>query len=123
MPAAAATHLNWSWIALAVAIPSLAGGAVAYPMWLKGHPILGNLTGTAMIFGAAVGFILRERIDLDLAAQACLDRGFVCFPDPTAFTRFAIYAFIGLIQVMVLFTVSLKVETKLRRRGYAPEWR
>jgi hypothetical protein len=123
MPAAAATHLNWYWIAIAVAVPGLAGFLVAYPVWKQEHPILGNLAGTAVIFGAAVALILRERIDLDLAAQACLDRGFVCFPEPSAFTRFAIYAFIALIQIMVLFTVSLKVETKIRRRGYAPEWR
>jgi hypothetical protein len=117
------SQLNWFWIAVAATIPTLAGGLIAYPVWLKGHPILGNLAGTAVIFGAAVGFILRERIDLDRAAQICLDRGFVCFPEPSPFTRFAIYAFIGLIQMMVLFTVSLRVETTLRRRGYAPEWR
>ncbi len=117
------SHLNWLWIAVAVAVPGLAGFVVAYPAWKQEHPILGNLAGTAVIFGAAVAFILRERIDLDRAAQVCLDRGFVCLPEPSAFTRFAIYAFIALIQVMVLFTVSLKVETKLRRRGYAPEWR
>ena len=40
-----------------------------------------------------------------------------------AFTRFAIYAFIALFEVMGLFMLSLRVETKLRRRGYAPEWR
>ncbi|MBZ5557599.1 MAG: hypothetical protein LAO77_10040 [Acidobacteriia bacterium] len=117
------SHLNWFWIAIALAVPGVAGGAIAYPVWLKGHPILGNLAGTAIIFGASVGFIMRERIEIDLAAQACLERGFVCFPEPSAFTRFAIYAFIGLIQIMVLFTVSLRVETKIRRRGYAPEWR
>ena len=32
-------------------------------------------------------------------------------------------AFIALFEVMVLFTISLKVEEKVRRRGYAPEWR
>ena len=106
-----------------MAVPGVAGGTIAYPVWKQQHPILGNLAGTAVIFGSAVGFILRERIEIDLAAQACLDRGVVCFPQPSAFTRFAVYAFIALIQVMILFTVSLKVETKIRRRGYAPEWR
>ena len=47
----------------------------------------------------------------------------MCWPDPSAFARYAIYAFIALFEVIMLFSVSLKVETKVRRRGYAPEWR
>ena len=64
-----------------------------------------------------------ERVELDRAAQACLDQGFVCWPEPAAFTRDAIYAFIALLEVIVLFSVSLRVEAKIRRRGYDPEWR
>lgn len=37
--------------------------------------------------------------------------------------RYAVYAFIALFEVMILFSVSLKVEGRIRRRGYAPEWR
>ena len=37
--------------------------------------------------------------------------------------RYALYAFIGLIEVFALFAVSLSVEEKQRRRGYDPEWR
>ena len=115
--------VNWTWIAVALTVPGLAGVLIAFPLWLKGQPILGNLAGTVIVFSAAVGFILRERVELDRLAEECLDRGFVCFPDPSAFTRDAIYAFIALFEVMVLFTISLKVEEKVRRRGYAPEWR
>ena len=32
-----------------------------------------------------------------------------CWPEPSAFTRFAIYAFIGLFQVILLFTPALQV--------------
>lgn len=116
-------ELNWFWIGVALIAPALAGGLVALPIWLKGQPILGNLTGTAVIFGGAIALILRERVELDRLAQACLDRGLVCVPEPSAFARYAIYSFIGLFEVMVLFSVSLKVEEKIRRRGYAPEWR
>jgi hypothetical protein len=56
-------------------------------------------------------------------AQACFEAGTVCWPEPTAFTRFAIYAFIGLVEVFGLFSLSLVVEERVRRRGYAPEWR
>lgn len=116
-------ELSWFWIALALTVPPMAAALVAWPPWLKGEPILGNLAGTAVIFGSAIALILRERVALDRLAQACLDQGFVCLSDPSAFTRYAIYAFIGLFEVMALFYVSLRVETKVRRRGYAPEWR
>ena len=116
-------ELNWFWIALALTAPPLIGGLVALPLWLKGEPIFGNLAGTAVIFGAALVLILRERVELDRLAQRCLDQGFVCWPEPSAFTRYAIYAFIALFEVIVLFSLSLRVEAKIRRRGYAPEWR
>jgi hypothetical protein len=116
-------ELNWFWIAVALTGPALLGGLVAFPLWLKGEPILGSLAGTAVIFGAAIGLIMRERVELDRAAQACLDQGFVCWPEPAAFTRYAIYAFIALLEVILLFSVSLRVEAKIRRRGYDPEWR
>ena len=117
------TELNWLWIALALTVPPLVGGLVAFPLWLQKQPIFGNLAGTTVIFSAAVALILRERIELDQITQRCLDQGFTCWPVPSAFTRFAIYAFIALGEVMALFTLSLRVEEKIRRRGYAPEWR
>jgi hypothetical protein len=116
-------ELSWFWIALALTAPPLAGGAAAYPLWQRSQPILGNLTGTTVIFGAAVALIMRERIALERLAQECLDRGMVCWPHPSFFVRFAIYGFIALVEVMILFSLSLSVEAKLRRRGYDPEWR
>jgi len=115
--------LSWFWIALAVAVPPVVGGLVAVPIWLKGQPILGNLAGTVVIFGAAIALIGREHVELERIMQACLERGVTCWPNPSPFARYAIYAFIALFEVMALFSLSLKVETKIRRRGYAPEWR
>ena len=85
--------------------------------------IFGNLTGTAVILGWGFALIFREYVEIDRLVQACLDDGRVCFPDPSAFTRFAIYASIAMIEVFVLFSVSLTVERRLRERDYAPEWR
>ena len=115
--------LSWFWIALALTVPPVVGGLIAFPIWLKEQPILGNLAGSTAIFGAAIALIMREHVELLSLAQACLDRGFVCWPVPSAFARYAIYAFIGLLEVIVLFSVSLTVERKIRRRGYDPEWR
>ncbi len=117
------SSLNWFWIAIALTLPSAAGGLVAYPFWRMGQSIFGNIAGTMVIFAAAIGMIMREHVELDRVAQACLEKGYTCWPDPSAFTRFVIYAFIGLVEVIVLFSVSLRVETKLRNRDYAPEWR
>jgi hypothetical protein len=76
-----------------------------------------------VIFGSAFALIMREHMQLERMVFACLDAGIPCFPSPPAFTRFAIYAFVGLIEVIALFTLSLRVEHRRRRRGYSPEWR
>jgi hypothetical protein len=115
--------LNWSWIALQVAAPPVLAGLAAYPLWLSGQVILGNLTGAAVIFASAFALIAREYVELERFAQRCLDQGFMCVPVPSAFTRYAVYAFVALFQIMALFTISLKVEAQVRRRGYDPEWR
>lgn len=117
------TGLNWSWILFAVAVPPILGGAVAYPIWRTEQPTLGSIAGSAVIFAVAIGLMMREHVALDRIVQGCLERGVTCWPSPPAFTRYAIYAFIGLFQVIVLFSVSIRVETALRRRRYDPEWR
>ena len=103
--------------------PPLVGVLVAFPCWRNRQPILGNIAGTALIFGSALALILRESVELDGIARKCLDAGYTCFPSPSAFMRYAIYAFIALIEVFALFTVSLSIEEKIRRSGYDPEWR
>lgn len=115
--------LNWHWIGLQLVVPSIAGFLVAWPLWLKEQPIFGNLAGTVVLFGSAFALIMREHTEIDFAVRQCLDQGFTCWPEPSAFTRFATYAFIGLLQVIALFAISLRVETRVRRRGYDPQWR
>jgi hypothetical protein len=116
------TELSWSWIALMAVVPLVVGVLVAFPLWRSAQMTLGNIAGTAVIFGSALGLILREYVVLDRITKACLDAGDVCWPQPSAFTRFAIYAFIGLIEVFALFTFSLKFEERVRRRDYDTEW-
>lgn len=103
--------------------PPAASLLAAWPFWRKGGMIFGNIVGTAIIFGTAFSLIMREYVEIDRAVQACLDADYVCWPEPGAFTRFAIYAFIGLAEVFALFTVSLRVEKRMRDRDYSPEWR
>jgi hypothetical protein len=115
--------LSWFWISIALLIPPAVALLVAYPIWNKGAPIFGNIFGTIILFGAAIGFMMREHVELDAIVMDCLGRNITCWPQPSAFARYAVYAFISLVQVIALFLASLKVETRVRRRGYAPEWR
>jgi hypothetical protein len=116
-------ELSWFWIALMLTVPPLLGVLVAFVLWRRGEMILGNIAGTIVIFGTAIALIMRESVELERLTQACLDAGFVCWPEPSAFMRYAIYAVVGLIEVCALFTFSLKVEERIRNRAYAPEWR
>ena len=97
--------------------PPVVGVLFAYPFWRSRQPILGNIAGSAL------SLILRESAELDGIGRRCIDAGYYCFPSPSAFSRYAVYAFIALFEVFALFTVSLKVEEKIRRSGYDPEWR
>jgi hypothetical protein len=115
--------LNWSWIGLQVIVPSALGLLVAWPLWRNDQPIFGNLAGSVVMFGSAFALIMREHVEIDRTVRQCLDQGFTCWPEPSAFTRFAIYAFIGMFEVIALFMLSLSVEAKRRRRGYDPQWR
>ena len=55
--------------------------------------------------------------------QACIEDGKTCWPVPSAETRFAIYACLGLLEIIVVFAISLTVERRIRNREYAVEWR
>jgi hypothetical protein len=116
-------ELSWPWIALLLTAAPIVALVVAIPYWRQRQMVLGNLAGTAICFGAAIALIMRERIELDALSLQCLDAGVVCWPHPSAFTRYALYAFIALIEVFALFIYSLRVEARKRNERYAPEWR
>ena len=116
-------HLSWYWIALGAAVPGTVAVLLALPFWRARQPTFGSIVGTAVIFASAVGLILREYAEIDGLVQDCLDAGGVCWPEPSAFTRFAIYAFVALLQIFALFTIGLIVEQRIRRRDYDPQWR
>lgn len=117
-------ELSWRWILLMALAPLPLGALAATPVWRRKEAILGNVAGTVVILGTAFALIFRESAALDAAQRSCFEAGFpMCAPTPTAFSRYAIYAAIGMAQVVVLFLISLKVEQRIRERDYAPEWR
>jgi hypothetical protein len=111
------------WIALELTVTPLMALLACLPFWRKGGIIFGNIVGTGIIFVWAIALMLREYAQVNRAVQACLDAGTTCWPEPSAFVRFAIYASIALAEVFALFWVSLSVEKRMRDRDYAPEWR
>jgi hypothetical protein len=115
--------LNWGWIALMLLAPLPVAVLVAAPVWHKREIILGNLAGAAVIFGTGMALIMREHAELDRVVQGCLDQGVTCWPEPSAFARYSIFAAIALGEVIALFVISLRVEARQRNRAYAPEWR
>lgn len=115
--------LSWYWIVVGLTLPPVFGVLAAYPFWRIGQMTFGSIVGTAVIFASAVGLILREYVEMDRVTRQCLEAGVVCWPEPSAFTRCAIFAFIGLIEVFALFSVGLMIDERVRRRSYAPEWR
>src|SRR4051812_21052910 len=116
-------RLNWPWIALMCTVPLPLAAAVASLLWRRTEPILGNLAGTIVIFSAALGFILRESVVLNRLTRECLDAGETCWPHPSAFSRYAIYAAIGLLGVIALFLLGLPVDRRMLRRHCPPEGR
>lgn len=115
--------LNWGWIALLAAAPPVVAIGVAWVGWRDQQIVLGNLAGTFVIFASAFATIMRERIEIDRYMQACADSAFACIVEPPPFTRFAVYAFVALVEVFAVFLWSLRVERHQRNRQYAPEWR
>jgi len=118
------TELSWTWIAVMAVAPLPLGTLLALPVWRRREFILGNIAGTVVIFGTAFALIFRESAMLTILRQQCFDAGgVVCWPVPSAFTRYTIYAVLGLVEVVALFLFSLTVEKRLREQDYAPEWR
>ena len=115
--------LSWFWIGVQLSVAPVVGLLVAYPFWRKLEPILGNVVGAMFIACAAIALIFREYVEVNRIVQACIDAGSTCWPKPSAETRFAIYACVGILEVLMLFGISLSFERRIRNRAYAAEWR
>ena len=116
----AMTGLNWFWISIMATAPWMVAVLVALPFWRSRQMTFGSIVGTAVIFGTAIGLILREKTSRSIASRRTAWTRAPSASRTERLHRFAIYAFIGLLEVFALFIFSLKVEERRRRRDYAP---
>ena len=115
--------LSWHWIALQATAPVPVAFLVAWAFWRGSNPMIGNIIGTGVVFIATVSAIGREYLALQALRRRCIEQQIPCPIHPDAFTRFAVYGFIGMFQIAALYAVSLWVEERTRRRNFSPEWR
>ena len=57
----------------------IAGVMVAFALWRNGQMILGNIASTIVIFGTAIGLILRESVEPDRLIVEALRRAGIVF--------------------------------------------
>jgi hypothetical protein len=116
------SHLSWNWIALQATAPVPVALFAAWIFWRGSNFMIGNVVGSALIFATTVGAIGREYFALQAFLRKCIADELACPVQPDAFTRFAVYAFIGMFQIAALFALSLRFEERARRRLFSPEW-
>ena len=110
--------LNISWIVVAAIVPLGVAILAARPLWLKRvSDEVGTMAGAAIVLAFSIGRIAREFGHVLTVSTACLELQVVCRFVPEPFTRYAIYAGIGMAQVFALFLIGLSVEERLRRRN------
>ena len=120
--------MNWLWVAAALTVPTIVGILMAFPVWRWGtNPTIGAILGAFPVFIATVALIGREFIEIQQFYGECrtlLRRHIVCHElSPDEFTRFAIYCFIRMLEVFLLFYMSAVIEGRKREREFAAPWR
>jgi hypothetical protein len=110
-------EMNTLWIGAALVLPLLPALLVAAALWaMQVGDEIGAIAGTVVILAFAVGFAAREYREVEVISQRCIDARVFCRFSPVPFTRYALYGSIGMIQTFFLFTLSLSVEERRRRR-------
>ena len=116
--------MSWYWIAVALVVPTALGFLVAWPLWRSGQGTFGSTVGASIIFMGGAALIGREYTELERLTEACLEAtGSECIFEPSAFTRFAIYAGIALVEVFFLFDRGIKADQRAYRRQFPSEWK
>lgn len=86
--------------------------------------MLGSTAAASVIFMCGAALIGREYTELERLSEACIEAtGYECIFEPSAFTRFAIYAGIALVEVFVIFDAGMRADQRAYRRQFPSEWK
>ena len=108
--------LSLTWVFVAALVPITFALLLARPLWHRRvRDEGGTIAGAAVVFACSVALIGREFSHVLKVSAACVAREVACHFEPEPFTRYAIYAGIGMLQVFALFMIGLSVEERLRR--------
>jgi len=107
--------LNAWRILLAVVIPTLLGVVVGKLIWGRDDTMMGNVVAAGTILALMLLFFAFEYIEIARFQAACADARTPCKLQLGAHNRYFIYAFIGFIDVAIVFAMGLRHEERARR--------
>ena len=114
--------MSWGWITLSAVLPLPFAIGVARLVWRR-DLMTGNVAGSAVILAATVFFMGHEYMAIQQTVASCGGLIATCNGGPDPFTRMAPYAFTGFVDVIVIYVLGLRFDTKIQNSTYAPEWR
>ena len=109
--------LNWLMVAAGLVLPLIAGFLIAWLLWGGRDPMAGNLAATGVILISILVFFALEFVEVENVRRDCGASRVRCVFQPSEFTRYAIYAITGFIDIMLIFLASLWYDERRRRRG------
>ena len=116
--------INWDLILAASVLPLLVAVAVAWLFWKSERFIIGNVAGMAVVLVACLIFGGAEYADALKFRYWCAETNTPCKPTGSGdFLRISVFAFVAMIQAMLIHVISGVQEHRTRRAGYDARWR
>jgi hypothetical protein len=115
--------MSWSWIVVALVLPTAVATGIAWPFWGRSRDSAGSIAGAFVVFLFAIAFVGREYIHIQQLTEQCIAAETVCRFHPEPFTRFCIYGFIAMAETVLLFAIGAAIEARMENQAFAAEWR
>ena len=112
-------EMHTVWIGVASTLPLFVALLAAWPIWARGvGDEIGSIAGAGVIFVFVIVFIGREFAEIQTLQEQCRAANIGCRFVPAPFTRYAIYAIVGMAEVFAVFVVGLWAEERRRRKRH-----
>ena len=109
--------VHWRAIGLSFAVPLLAGLCLSVFLWRGSDSTVGSAIGAAVVFAVILGLFTREWVAFERLRETCAAARVLCAVYPYDLIRYTLIAFIGFVDVAILFLIGLRVEEYRRRRA------